>query len=67
VDLLTVRAEARLASGDRSGAQAAAAEAERFVLSVAQTIDDLELRRSFVENVEPCARALHFSNQLRPA
>jgi tetratricopeptide (TPR) repeat protein len=66
VDLLTVRAEARLATGDIGGARAAVAEARNFILSIAQTIDDAELRRSFLENVEPCARALRLSNELAP-
>jgi tetratricopeptide (TPR) repeat protein len=66
VDLLTVRAEARLASGDFEGAAASAKEARSFVLSIAETVEDAELRRSFVENVEPCARALALADKLRP-
>jgi tetratricopeptide (TPR) repeat protein len=67
VDLLTVRAEARLASGDFEGAAASAKEARSFVLSIAETVEDADLRRSFVENVEPCARALALAEQLRSA
>jgi tetratricopeptide (TPR) repeat protein len=58
VDLLTLRAEAYLASGRVEKAREAATEAASFVEMVALSIDDPALRQSFCERVEPCARAL---------
>lgn len=58
VELLTLRAEALYAVGRQREARQAAAAAKEFVEQVAGDIDDAELRRSFLESVEPCARAL---------
>jgi tetratricopeptide (TPR) repeat protein len=58
VDLLTLRAEALHASGRREEAKEAATVARSFVDNIAKDISDPELRRSFTERVEPCARAL---------
>jgi tetratricopeptide (TPR) repeat protein len=66
VDLLTVRAEALLATGGPENARAAAIEARAFVLTIAESIDDPELRRSFMEGVEPCARALALAERFPP-
>ena len=64
IELLTVRAEARLAAGDEGGARAAAEEARTLVLSIADSIEDPGLRASFERDVEPCARALALSERL---
>jgi tetratricopeptide (TPR) repeat protein len=64
IDLLTVRAEARLGAGDEAGAREAAAEAQNLIQSISGSIEDVELRRSFEHAVEPCARALALAAQL---
>ena len=58
VDLLTLRAEALHANGRVAEAREAATVATSFVDNIAKDIGDPELRRSFTEGVEPCARAL---------
>jgi tetratricopeptide (TPR) repeat protein len=58
LDLLTIRAEAVHAKGDVSGALASLDDARTRILRVAKTIEDPELRASFLNRVEPCARAL---------
>jgi Flp pilus assembly protein TadD len=58
IDLLTLRAEARLACGDADGARAAIAEARALIDRIAAGIDDALLQTSFVTRVEPCARAI---------
>ncbi|HEY6882219.1 MAG TPA: hypothetical protein VI299_29515, partial [Polyangiales bacterium] len=50
--------------GRRAEAASAAREARAMVRSVADTILDAELRRSFSEDVEPCARALRLAAEL---
>ncbi|HTV17837.1 MAG TPA: protein kinase [Polyangiaceae bacterium] len=58
VDLLTLHAEALFALGRNEEANEAATVARAFVDNIAKDIGDAELRRSFTERVEPCARAL---------
>lgn len=58
LDLLAARAEALLALGDGPGAGAAIERAHRAVLAIAQHVTDIDLRRSFLTEVEPCARVL---------
>jgi tetratricopeptide (TPR) repeat protein len=58
LDLLTIRAEALHAKGDLAGALASISDARSRVVRVAKTIEDPELRESFVNRVEPCVRAL---------
>jgi eukaryotic-like serine/threonine-protein kinase len=61
LELLTVHAEALFACGFRERAESAIRQARDAVLSVADGIDELELRASFLANVEPCARALELA------
>ena len=58
IDLVTLRAEALLALGRTGEANPAIDQAFALVRGIAGGISDPELRRSFTENVEPCARAL---------
>ena len=58
IDLLTLRAEARFACGDATGARVAIAEARALIDRIAAGIDDALLQTSFVTRVEPCARAI---------
>jgi tetratricopeptide (TPR) repeat protein len=58
IDLLTVRAEALHALGRKDEAALAIEAARQAVFGIASDIQDAELARSFLENVEPCARAL---------
>jgi tetratricopeptide (TPR) repeat protein len=66
IDLFTVCAEARAALGDLAGARAALAQARALIAAVAQQIEDAALRQSFLERVEPCARAVQLGARLRP-
>jgi hypothetical protein len=59
-----VRAECLLSTGRPEQAREVALQAREMVLGLAATIDDPEFRRSFLENVEPCARALALCGQL---
>jgi serine/threonine protein kinase/tetratricopeptide (TPR) repeat protein len=58
IELFTVRAEALAASADRAGARAAIEKARAIVTDVASSIDDPALKRSFLEDVDACRRAL---------
>jgi tetratricopeptide (TPR) repeat protein len=64
IDLMNLRAECLLACGQREAASRVAARTRDLVLRLADEIDDAALRRSFLGNVEPCARALSLSEQL---
>ncbi|HYO95060.1 MAG TPA: AAA family ATPase, partial [Polyangiaceae bacterium] len=64
VELLTLHTECLLACDRPAEAQMASARARAMVLELAASIADPELRRSFLENVEPCARALTLFGQL---
>jgi hypothetical protein len=59
-----VRTEALLAVGDTAGARAAAADARGFVMRLAETIDEAELRRSFLENVQDNVSILRIAREL---
>jgi tetratricopeptide (TPR) repeat protein len=61
IDLLTIRAEALHACGKQHEAVDAIARARAAIFAIADDIDDLSLKRSFLENVEPCARALRLA------
>jgi serine/threonine protein kinase/tetratricopeptide (TPR) repeat protein len=63
MELLTVRAEALFACGFRERAESAIQQARDAVLAVADGIDDLELRASFLANVEPCVRAVELAGR----
>jgi tetratricopeptide (TPR) repeat protein len=63
IDLLTLRAEAFYATGQQREAAHAIVEAADFALSVAADINDRNLRDSFLQDVEPCARALSLCSQ----
>jgi tetratricopeptide (TPR) repeat protein len=58
IELATLRAEALHASGHARAAREAATAGESFVNNIANDIQDPDLRRSFLERVEPCARVL---------
>jgi tetratricopeptide (TPR) repeat protein len=58
IDLYTLRAEALLALDRAEEANPFIDQAFELVQGIADGIRDPELRRSFTENVEPCARAL---------
>jgi len=63
IELYTLRAEALRACQRGSDAVEAIAQARDLVLGIAADIEDFELKRSFLENVEPCARALRLYAQ----
>jgi hypothetical protein len=65
IELFTVRAEALLASGDRAGARAASEKAHAIVQDVARSIDDGALKRSFLQDVDACRRALSLFTELQ--
>ncbi len=58
IDLCTLRAEALLALGRAGEADPFIDQGFELVRGIADGIRDPELRRSFTQNVEPCARAL---------
>jgi eukaryotic-like serine/threonine-protein kinase len=58
IELYTLRAEALRACKRVQESVEAIAQARELVLGIAADIEDFELKRSFLENVEPCARAL---------
>jgi tetratricopeptide (TPR) repeat protein len=58
IELYTLRAEALRALDRTPESVEAIAQARELVLGIAADIEDVELKRSFLENVEPCARAL---------
>ena len=62
VELFASYAQALLEVGRGADARVAAQRAQALVMSVAETIADAELRRSFVEDVEPNARALRLAS-----
>jgi tetratricopeptide (TPR) repeat protein len=66
IELLTLRAEALHLSGEREQALEAAGKARDWVLALAGTIADEELRNSFMQNVAPCARALAIADSWLP-
>ena len=63
IDLLTVQAESLRACGLHEQANQAIARAKNAVFTVADWIEDGELRASFLERVEPCARALELARR----
>ena len=64
IDLMNLRAECLLACGQREAAQRVAARTKEVVMAIAADIESPELRRSFLERVEPCARAFALHEQL---
>jgi tetratricopeptide (TPR) repeat protein len=56
IELATLHAEALHASGQSGTAREAATAGESLVNGIASDIEDPQLRRSFLERVEPCAR-----------
>jgi hypothetical protein len=64
IDLMNLRAECLLACGQRESARRVVARTCELVLGMAGDIDDPQLKRSFLGNVEPCARALLLLEQL---
>lgn len=61
IELATLRAEALDATGQTRPAREAATMAASLVKDIANDIEDTDLRRSFLERVEPCARVLALS------
>jgi tetratricopeptide (TPR) repeat protein len=61
LDLLALRAEALHAGGRPEAARQALESAIEVIRSIADDISDADLRRSYLERVEPCARALALS------
>jgi tetratricopeptide (TPR) repeat protein len=66
IDLLTLRAEALFVTGRTAEAAEAIVSASNFVLAVAADIGDEALKASFLNNVEPCARALSLKARWAP-
>jgi tetratricopeptide (TPR) repeat protein len=66
IDLFTLRAEALLALGRGDEATPFIDRAFDLVQGIADGIADAELRRSFTEEVEPCARAIALHARYSP-
>jgi hypothetical protein len=64
IDLMNLKADCLLACGQREFAQRVVARTRETVLRMAEDIQDSRLKQSFLENVEPCARALAMHEQL---
>ncbi|RYZ09191.1 MAG: hypothetical protein EOO73_05380 [Myxococcales bacterium] len=64
IDLMNLKADCLLACGQRDAAQRVVARTREMVLGMAAEIADERLRRSFLENVSPCARALTLHEEL---
>jgi eukaryotic-like serine/threonine-protein kinase len=64
IDLMNLKADCLLACGQRELAQRVVSRTREVVLRMAEEIEDATLKQSFLENVEPCARALAMHRQL---
>jgi hypothetical protein len=64
LDLMNLKAECLLACGQLEPAKRVVARTRDLVLKLAQDITSPELKRSFLSNLEPCARALQLHEQL---
>jgi hypothetical protein len=64
IDLMNLRVECLLEREQLEASRLTAARTRDIVLGMAADIEDSELRRSFLQNVAPCARALERYEEL---
>lgn len=64
VELLNLKTECLLVRGECDAARIVVARARNEVFALATQIEDAALRRSFLDQVEPCARALELYGRL---